>query len=82
MSRRKPKTPAIEKQYIPELTPAEMGDGDFDAELKQKKMEAQVRTRLGDDGMEETHVTYKHRKEIIQMGGLGERYDEIDWEDE
>jgi len=57
---------------------ADSQDGDYASDIPMRG-EKQIRTKTGDDGTEETHVTYVPKKEVIRMGPLGDMYDQIDW---
>lgn len=57
----------------------EQGDGDFESDLKKFGGERQVRTKTGDDGIEETHITYVPMKYKNRVKPLGKKYDGIDW---
>lgn len=60
------------------IHPSEQADGDYDGCLKSRRYEQQVRTKTGDDGIEETHVSYVERKgRGILLDITQERYDEI-----
>lgn len=70
----------------PGVQPCEQGEGDFESDVDMKdgkNWEVQVREKLNeDDGVNETHITYKsmdeNRNSTIPPR-LGKKYDAIDW---
>jgi len=64
-----------------ELPKVEHGDGDYGTKVGDQDYEEQVRTKIGDDGVEEMHVTYVQRKTIRSLPSekFRDNYDLIDW---
>ena len=68
------------------VLPCEQGEGDFESDVDMKDgkpWEVQVREKLNeDDGVMETHVTYKDMTENrnhTMPPRLGDKFDDIDW---
>lgn len=53
-------------------------DGDYASDIPIAG-EKQIRTKMGDDGVEEHHTTYVKTKDKTRMAPLGDKYDQIDW---
>ncbi len=54
-------------------------DGDYASDIPMEG-EKRIRTKIGEDGVEETHVTYVPGKNKIRMGPMGKAHDKIDWD--
>lgn len=65
---------------------SEQADGDYECDIgpsvKNRKLETQVRSKMGDDGIPETHITYVPMKDKEFVQGFGERYNLINWSDD
>lgn len=60
--------------------PDEMGDGARGASIRGLPCEEVTETKMGDDGVEETHISYNPRRPksvFLFDGKLGERLDRI-----
>lgn len=69
-------------KYSKKPNPSELGDGDSESRIfKNMPTEQQVRTKMGADGVEETHVSYVPLKSKLGVYGFGDNYDLIDWTD-
>lgn len=60
-------------------TTDESGDGDYESDIKRFGGEKIIRSKTGDDGIEETHITYVPMKYKSRTKPLGDKWEQIDW---